>query len=527
MSWSDGYVTEIDYTPGYIQEMNPHRAAFAALLSGYASPKVETACELGFGMGVTFATHAAASDIQWYGCDFKPSHAANAQRLLAASGARSNAIGQSFAEFCSRDDLPDFDFIGLHGVYSWIDPANRQIIADFLQRKLRVGGMAYISYNCQPGWTAFAPIRQLIAQYVNRLSAPGMGMVARMEAALAHVDALIEAEPAYFKNIPLALERYKMMRGLDRRYLIHEIMTDHWAPLHFADVARTMEAARLTYAGSAHPIDHVDAMNLTAPQAKMLLGTNDVVHKETLRDLFTNQQFRRDLWVKGAQRLDPRTRALKMAELRLTPLKPRADLRLKARAARGDVSLKEDNFAPLLDMISAKPGVLAAELSVVARARGLNFDHMMEAIALFIANGDVAIAQAPSEAVKAQAQRYNASLARFDALSTRDDLMQLACPLSGGGAAVTRAQLLLLDARAAGAATPAAQIEAALVRVRGGAALSRDGAIEGERGALQRAHGEIEERMGLWQALGALPATPAAPAADATPPQAAEAEAAA
>lgn len=510
MSWSDGYVTEIDYTPGYIPDINPQRATLPLLLAGLKPPKIETACELGFGLGVSMAVHAAASQTQWWGSDFNPSHAAQAQRLAAASGAGARAEAQAFADFCARDDLPDFDFIGLHGVWSWIDPDNRAVIANFIDRKLRVGGVVYVSYNCMPGWSAFAPIRHLIWTHVERQSAPGMGMVARVEAALKHIDALIELDPAYFRAIPLALERYKMMRSLDRRYLVHEFMTRHWGAHHVADMAQVLESARLSYAGSAHPIDHVDAMNLSPEQAKLLKDTPDPIYRETLRDLITNQQFRRDLWIKGPTRLDPRALREALLDLRIASIKPRAEMTLKGRAARGDITLKPEAFGPIADMIGKPGGATLGELTLAAQAKGLGFTHAVEAAAVFVSNGDAGVGGEITPIAAAQAQRYNAALARDVALGSRDDLLYLAAPLTGGGAPVTRAQLLCLAALADGAETHAAQADMALRRLAGGFGVTKLGSLEAEREALAKAAAGVTARLPTWRALGAWPQSQAA-----------------
>jgi hypothetical protein len=47
--WTAGYVSEIGYTYGYYTELNPQRLALPLLAAGIAPPKVEAACELGFG----------------------------------------------------------------------------------------------------------------------------------------------------------------------------------------------------------------------------------------------------------------------------------------------------------------------------------------------------------------------------------------------------------------------------------------------------------------------------------------------
>ena len=50
------------------------------------------------------------------------------------SGANEKISDESFELFCARDDLPQFDFIGLHGIWSWISDKNRLIIRDFLDK---------------------------------------------------------------------------------------------------------------------------------------------------------------------------------------------------------------------------------------------------------------------------------------------------------------------------------------------------------------------------------------------------------
>jgi len=64
-----------------------------------------------------------------------------------------------------RSDLPDFDFITLHGIYSWISPENRRTIVEFMRRKLKPGGIVYISYNCMPGWAGMMPLRRLLVEH--------------------------------------------------------------------------------------------------------------------------------------------------------------------------------------------------------------------------------------------------------------------------------------------------------------------------------------------------------------------------
>lgn len=202
--WSAGYMADIDYTYGYYTELNPLRARLALLQAGLHAPAMAQACELGFGQGVTVNLHAAASGVQWTGTDFNPAHASFAQDLAGVVGRGTPLQEQAFEAFCQRSDLPDFDFIGMHGIWSWVSDANRAILVDFLERKLRPGGVLYVSYNTQPGWAAMAPMRDLLAEHAQTMSAPGnrcrqpRGKRAGLcPAADGHRAGLCLAQPAY------------------------------------------------------------------------------------------------------------------------------------------------------------------------------------------------------------------------------------------------------------------------------------------------------------------------------------------
>jgi len=193
--WTAGYVADIGYTFGYYSELNPRLLPLAFLHADVAAPDVATACELGFGQGVSTSIHAAASDTQWFGTDFNPAQAGFARALAAASGSGAQLVDEAFADFCNRRDLPQFDFIGLHGIWSWISDENRAVIVDFVRRKLAVGGVLYISYNTQPGLASMVPIRDLLAEHVQVLGAPGNGIARRANDALAFAGKLMATNP--------------------------------------------------------------------------------------------------------------------------------------------------------------------------------------------------------------------------------------------------------------------------------------------------------------------------------------------
>jgi SAM-dependent methyltransferase len=450
-SWTDGYVSEIDYTFGYFADLNPLRIAVPLLNVGLAPPDIATACELGFGQGITVNIHAAASKIRWYGTDFNPVHAAFAQSLAAASGSGAQLFDQSFAEFCARPDLPDFDYIALHGVWSWISPENQLVIVDFIRRKLRVGGVLYISYNCQPGHAAMLPLRHLFARHAEIMAAPGHGIVARVDGALDFAEKLLALNPGFAIANPVIAERLKAMKVLPRGYLAHEYFNRDWNLMLFAELAERLEAAKLTYACSALYLDHIDALNLTADQHKFLGEIPDPMFRQSVRDFAVNQQFHRDYWVKGARRLSAleQTEALRRLKIIVTT-SPRSALSLTAQGALGSRDLAPGIYNPILDVLDNHQPRTISEIERALSGTDMRLASIYEAIMVLAGKGDLALVQDDEAQASARVHTDRYNLRMFDRSRGGGELTVLASPLTGGGVVVPRPQQLFLLARLQG-----------------------------------------------------------------------------
>jgi SAM-dependent methyltransferase len=333
--WSAGYVADITYTYGYYAELNPLRARQALVNAGMVPPEVVTACELGFGQGLSINLHAAASPIQWVGTDFNPAKAAFAQQLAVAAGSGAKLYDDAFAEFAQRSDLPDFDFIGLHGIWSWISDDNRRVIVDFIRRKLKVGGVLYISYNTQPGWAAMVPLRELLTEHAQVLGAHGVGIVSRIDAALDFAQQLLATQPAYARANPQVAERLKRIQEQNRHYLAHEYFNRDWHPMSVARMGEWLASAKLQYACSAHGLDSIDALHLTAEQQALLACIPDPMLRQLVRDFCVNQQFRRDYWVKGARKLGALEQAEALRAQKVILVTHRPDVSLKVTGGPG------------------------------------------------------------------------------------------------------------------------------------------------------------------------------------------------
>jgi SAM-dependent methyltransferase len=453
--WTAGYVADVGYTFGYYTELNPLRLRLAFLNAGLAFPEVRSACELGFGQGVSINVHAAALASQWFGTDFNPSQARFAQELAAASGAGAQLFDQAFAEFCNRSDLPDFDYIGLHGLWSWVSDENRAVIVNFIRRRLKVGGVLYLSYNTQPGWAAMVPMRDLLVEHSEVMGVPGQGIVARIDASLVFAEKLLAANPAYARANPQVSERIKKIKEQDRHYLAHEYFNRDWLPMSFARMAEWLAPAKLSYACSAHYLDQIDSINLSAEQQALLKELPDPMFRETVRDFCVNQQFRRDYWVKGARRLSLMEQSEALRAQRVVLVRPRADIPLKVTGSLGEAQMQDTVYNPILDTLANHQPKTLGQIEQAVIEKGIGLAKLLQAAMILTGSGVLLAVQ--DEGMAQKSKKHTDKLNAFLMNKTRGggDINFLASPVTGGGISVGRFQQLFLLARSQGKKQPA------------------------------------------------------------------------
>lgn len=451
-TWNEGYVTETDYTYGYYAELAPARLRLPFLWTGIAAPRVARACELGYGQGISVNIHAAATGARWHGTDFNPAQADFALGLARISENGARLSDQSFAEFCARDDLPEFDFVGLHGIWSWISDDNRAAIVDFLRRKLRVGGVLYISYNTMPGWAAMLPMRELLLRYADCMGIGGV--LERVDTTLDFADRLLATNPAFAAANPQIVTRLEAMRGQDRHYVAHEYFNREWEPMTFSRMAEWLSPARLDFACSAFYPNLVDVLNLSDEQRAFLAEIHDPVLRETARDFMCNTQFRKDYWVRGRRALPAHECREALEAERIMLLTPRDSVTLTARGTRGEARLTETIYGPILDILADHAPHSLGDL--VRKAPGIGLAQAVEA-ALILCGKGVCLpvnrtAEDSAEAERAACLRLNAALE--ERARSSGDIAFLASPLVGGGVPVGRFEQLFLLALEADRHTP-------------------------------------------------------------------------
>lgn len=467
MNWNEGYVTDVAYTHGCYPEFSPTRIDQALTLAGHAPIPPGPCCELGFGQGVSLALHAATHpDRAFHGNDFMPQHVQHASTLLAAAGLESRLRCESFTDYCQRTDLPDFALIVLHGVWSWVSEANRQLIADFVRRKLMPGGVLYVSYNISAGWASMIPLRDLLAMHVHRTQAPSLPTSARIKQALAFADKVFAADPIAANHAPILKKRLEGLQAQDPQYLTHEFLNDDWHIGSFEGMHRMLQPAQMRYCTSAMLVEGLPSVQLTTEQRSVLADIADPVLRESTRDFFTAQPFRRDLWVRGGTTLSRADQTRAVQSLRIQWVQPPSDEPIKVRGARSEATLSEPFSGPILRALQARhaPPTIGELLSQLD-SPGFPRKQVFDAITMLLASGCVVAARdAPQvDAAKPHAERLNRYL--MDRADSHAEVAHLVSPVTGTGIEQSRLNQLFTAAIVAGAPSAGAAAESLAQRL--------------------------------------------------------------
>lgn len=441
----DGYFTTIPYSLGYYQGINPIHAGLLHSVNGKALFPIRTACELGFGNGLSLCIHSAASKTVWYGNDLMPEHVGFAKELSEQSGVKNYLHKEDFSQFCARDELPQFDFIALHGVWSWINENNRSIIINFIKRKLNPGGTLYISYNSLPGQSQIQPFRHIFKKYHESEFNTATDDTLAIPKALDRVSKVLELDARAFKENVTVKDHVLNLKNREIAYLGHEYLNDSWEPMYFDRVDSDLRKAGLSFLSSSHFIDHIPAFSFDASQYEFLSKIQDTTERQLTIDYITNRQFRREYWVKeeGLQALEVNL-AKFSDDTHFVQIVPDTAIKLSIKADATSISLSRSFYEPFCACFSGTRSPAFSELISRMSHHGADRRQVGEAVGIFLACGYIEVAV---ERVSDEQQQRTLSLNNYliQLSLSNPDIKFLASTKTQGGVYIPRTHLLFLS----------------------------------------------------------------------------------
>lgn len=463
---TEGYVTDLAYLVHFQRELTPDFIRFCLLMNGADLPERKEGepfryLELGYGQGLSLNIHAASVPGEFWGTDFMKEHADNAQNMASSAKLDNvHAMNMSFAEldaYGEAGNLPTFDLITLHGVWSWINAENRQYIQNIIRRHLKPGGIAYISYNALPGWSSFMPARELLIRCADTMS-NGLDSSSQTRQAFAFAKTFSESGATFFTEHPLVTEKLKSLQNEPLQYLSHEYMNRNWQPFYFDEVATEMEKAQCGFVTSMHSQVKPEAY-LPSNTLPILDAAPNAVMREILYDFAVNRTFRADLYMKDLQVLSKEENRKRIDELKFVLSNP-LDFFLRMHRFSipthlGPIILQDETVVPILATLAEKsfsPKSLNTLMSS-HRLEGRNKEELLNVIAMLTYAGFIHVAreEVPQQTRNA-CERLNRVLC--EQAKTGKGHSFLASPITGTGIAVTQMEQLFLLSWANGATTP-------------------------------------------------------------------------
>ena len=185
-----------------------------------------------------------------------------------------------------------FDYIICHGVFSWVPHEAQQKIFEICRDRLSPNGVAYISYNCNPGWYMRGMIRQMMLHHTKHISDP-INKVKQARALLAFIvestDGQTTPYAVFLKN------ELEMLSKHTDNYLYHEHLEENNHPMFFYEFMEMAQAKNLQFLSESSLASMVTS-NLPPKAAESLTKlTNDLYHRSQYTDFVTNRLFRQSL----------------------------------------------------------------------------------------------------------------------------------------------------------------------------------------------------------------------------------------
>jgi SAM-dependent methyltransferase len=354
----EDYITDVAYISNYYGDLTPVHLSFIAATNNFRAPDIRhpfSYCELGCGCGKTVNTVAAAyPHSNCVGIDINKEHIRIAQSESKGL-ANIKFLDVSFNE-ALKQDLPKFDFIAMHGIWSWVGDATRADILKFVKNFLKPNGLFYISYDAMPGWAQLVPFHKIMSIY---LKDKNCSITEKATAALAYLQFLNENRSMFFERNPDAKFFLQTLQQSDIRYVIHELLNKHLRPEYFCEVAAAMEKIGLTFVGNS---EHFYNYQMTLPEQfrKLLDTAKNKISMETHKSIIQNDRFRKDIYAKCKTFTESKNRVAEYLEqFAFGTQIPLSDLKLEVSLHNYTLTLNADPYLKIFEMLSEQQLTLA------------------------------------------------------------------------------------------------------------------------------------------------------------------------
>mgnify|MGYP001229633630 CR=1 FL=1 len=289
----DTIYDEVRYSNFPYAQTHPDRLATVAVLHGIEPPDPFSArvLEIGCGAGGNLLAMAAATPgLHVVGVDLAASPIAEAQLAAREAGLANAEFHRADVRGLTNGELGRFDFVIAHGVYGWMPAEADDALLATIKASLTPDGIAYVSFNAQPGGYFRRMLRDVGLWHARREEGP----LAKAARAQQLFDFLLEhrAGPSDAYGALLARELPSVTHAPTYR-LVHDDLGEHWTPRWFGEFAEHAAGHGLGYVGEADLFSlRTEMLPEGVEELVWELAEGDRIAFETYSDLLTTRHFR-------------------------------------------------------------------------------------------------------------------------------------------------------------------------------------------------------------------------------------------
>ncbi len=194
----------------------------------------------------------------------------------------------------NEKNLGQFDYIILHGVYSWVPVEVRERILQTCQNHLTQSGIAYISFNTYPGWRGKQSLREILRYHTRNI----VDLRKKVEAAFELLSILPLPDSSPHSSAALLVKQLREKLDVTEdaaTYLLHEYLVDVNEPFYFSEFLKQIGSFGLQYLDDVRP-GNSSLDSLTPKAQNWVRGRQlDFLEQQQYVDIIGNASFRRSL----------------------------------------------------------------------------------------------------------------------------------------------------------------------------------------------------------------------------------------
>ncbi len=288
------FYDEFTYETNPFPETHPGNLAALGRLFGIQTPAAQQCrvLELGAATGGNIIPMAyRLPDSEFVGVELSAPQVAIGNRLIQRLALPNIRLEVGDILELDAAQLGQFDYIIVHGVYSWVPISVREKILQLARDCLTPNGIAYISYNVLPGWRMRGSLRDLLLHATHGVEGaqPKYAVCIAALERLQHALQQTQADTGRY----LQKEVTRLLKA-HPSYVLHEYLAGENNPFLFSEFLADIGRHGLQYVCETDLNTLFDS-TLSAPAQAALADIEDPLQHEQWMDFVRMRTFRQSL----------------------------------------------------------------------------------------------------------------------------------------------------------------------------------------------------------------------------------------